>query len=447
MTKVKIDRIAPEGAGVARLGPSNLVVFVPYAVPGDVLEISLDEKRSSYARGRIVQVLAPGPDRIEPRCPFHFAPGKSARAFCGGCDWQQLGYEAQLRLKRDIVVDCLKRLAGLNDVPVLPTIASPRQWGYRNKVQVPFGAGAVAGFYAPGSHRIVDLTECAVQPELSVRIILKAKDILRRDANPWLRHLLIRLNGRNRALAAIVTKTRMIPPSGMVLSDELRKAFPEIVGLHHNAQPEESSVILGPHWRKLWGADALETKLGAFSFLLSPASFFQVNSGAAELLYDTALDFLRDGGARFDLALDLYCGVGPLAFWISRAVRTVIGVEENNAAVEDAWKNARRNGVTNVDFLAMKTEAAVSRLSKRLEGRVAAVADPPRSGLSPAARNLLRHPAIRRLVYVSCDPATFARDAKETGRFGFKLSKVQPVDLFPQTSHVELVGLLDRSKT
>ncbi len=334
---------------------------------------------------------------------------------------------------------------------------------------MPFGEGSVAGFYAPGSHRIVDLAECAVQPELSVRIILKAKDILRRGAvqaegrspsgpggtltrrgappfaaKPWLRHLLIRLDGQNRALAAVVTKSRMLPPQGHELAQELRKSFPELVGLHHNVQPEESSVILGPSWRKLWGADALETRLGSFSFLLSPASFFQVNSGAAELLYDAALDFLRDGGARFDLALDLYCGVGPLAFWISRAARTVIGVEENHAAVEDAWKNARRNGVTNVEFLAMKTEAAISRLGKRLEGKVSVVADPPRSGLSPAARALLGHTAIKRLVYVSCDPATFSRDAKELGRFGYKLSRVQPVDLFPQTSHVELVGLFDR---
>ncbi len=441
---------------MARLGESGLVVFVPYAVPGDELEIDLAEKRSSFARGRILRVIAPGPDRIPPRCPVHFAPGRPEGASCGGCDWQQLGYEAQLKLKREIVVGCLRRLGGLKDAPVLPALASPREWGYRNKVQVPFGlhgprGDVVAGFYAPGSHRIIDLTECAVQPDLSVRMLLKAKECLRRGAAagaaPWIKHLLIRLNGENKALAAIVTKSQTLPPQGRMLSEELRKAFPEIIGLHHNVQPEESSVILGPYWRKLWGADALEARLGSFSFMLSPASFFQVNSGAAQLLYDEALHFLREGGVRFDLALDLYSGVGPLAFWISRAVRSVVGVEENHAAVEDAWKNARRNGVTNVEFLAMKTEAAVSRLAKRLEGRVVAVADPPRSGLSPAARGLLRHPAIRRLVYVSCDPATFARDVKELARFGYKLLKAQPVDLFPQTSHVELVGLLDRVKS
>jgi len=452
---VTVERLAPEGEAIARAEGSSRVVFVPSGVPGDRLEVEVSSAKSSFARARILKVLEAGPERISPPCPLHFDPGRPGPA-CGGCDWQQLGYEAQLRHKREIVLDALKRIAKLRDAAVAPTLASPQAWAYRNKVQIPFGLpkGArrpLAGFYAAGSHQIVDFEACPVQPELSVRIALKVKDLAGRFHWPvydektgrgWLRHLFVRTTSEGKALAALVTRSEEFPRRQEFLG-EMKSDFPELVSLYQNIQPLRTSVILGPAWRHLWGERTIEEKIGRFSFLVSPGSFLQVNTPAACLLYDSALSCARQGGP-LDLALDLYCGAGTLTLWLSEAFQRLIGVEENRQAVRDAWRNAGRNKVKNVRFLGGRVEAVLPRLKGELPARCAAIADPPRSGLGVPVLRFLTGPAIRRLVYVSCNPATFARDAGYLVHSGFKLLSVQPVDLFPQTSHVELVGLLDR---
>jgi 23S rRNA (uracil1939-C5)-methyltransferase len=337
----------------------------------------------------------------------------------------------------------------------LPVLPSPQAWGYRNKVQVPFGAATgklVAGFYAAGSHEIVDFSACPVQPDLSVKIALKVKELARRfswqpyderQGRGWLRHLFVRTNSAGRALAALVTRTPDLPKREEFVA-EMTAAFPELVGLHQNHQPERTSVILGEAWRRLWGADTIEERIGKLSFLVSPGAFLQVNTPAAEVLYEEVLKALREGGKTFELGLDLYSGVGTLALWIAPAFRRVLAIEENRDAVRDAWKNAERNGIKNVRFLTGRVEAALSRMRGDLPPACAAVVDPPRAGLSQPALRFLTSKQIRRVVYVSCNPATFARDAGYLLRSGFTLARVQPVDLFPQTSHVELVGLFDR---
>ncbi len=452
--KVTAERLAPEGEAIARAAGSPRVIFVPYAVPGDKLEIDVVEAKSSFARGRIRKLLSPGPDRVEPRCSHHFTPSGSAPA-CGGCDWQQFSYESQLKYKTELVRDCLSRIGKMNQVSISTTLASPQPWGYRNKVQIPFGlkgSRVVAGFYAPGSHTIVDFKECPVQPDLSVRIALKVKQlaqdyrwpIYEEDAGRgWLRHLFVRTNAAGQALAALVTKTSDFPRRDEFIA-AMREAFPEIIGLHHNVQSMKTSVVLGPHWKALWGARAIEEKVGRLRFLVSPGAFLQVNTGAAEVLYDTALDAATNGGAPFKQALDLYCGAGTLTLWLAGAFPRVHGVEENHDAVKDAWKNAELNGIKNVRFSAGRAEAVLPRIKSELSGPCVAVVDPPRMGLSQSVLRLLTGPAFKRLVYVSCNPATFARDAGLLCRAGYELSGVQPVDLFPQTSHVELVGLFDR---
>lgn len=453
---VDAQRMAPEGAAIAKAEGSARVVFVPYGAPKDRLEIEITEAKASFARGRLLRVVSPGPDRVAPPCPLHFAPGRTGPA-CGGCDWQHLAYAAQLAHKRSIVVDCVERLGKLKGVAVAETLPSPQPWGYRNKVQVPFGydgktGRVVAGFYAPGSHRIVDFEACPVQPDLSVKLALKVKELADRwrwqiydedRRRGWLRHLLVRTNEEGQALAALVTQSPEFPKREDFVS-ALRESFPTLVSLYQNVQPLKTSVVLGPTWRKLWGADGIEEKVGPFRFMASPGAFLQVNTGAAERLYDAAAAALAEGGRRPKLALDLYCGAGTLTLWAARAAERVIGVEENRDAVKDAWKNAERNGVKNVRFLAARVEAALHRLKSEIPDGAAAVVDPPRAGLSQPALRFLTQAALTRVVYVSCNPATFARDAAFLAHSGFSLKRVQPVDLFPQTSHVELVGLLDR---
>lgn len=450
---VKAQRMAPEGEAIALAEGSPRVIFVPHAVPGDSLEIEVVSAKSSFARGKIRKVVAPGPERVVAPCPLHFEPGRRPEeSACGGCDWQQFDYEAQLKHKRAIVEDCLTRIGKLRGVPVEPTIGSPRPWRYRNKVQIPFGRGWQAGFYAAGSHRIVDFADCPVQPELSVKLALAVKELARTlkwepydedSGRGWLRHLYVRTNDKGQALAAIVTRTPEVPRQDDFLAG-LRAAVPELLGLHQNVQPLKTSVILGPRWRRIWGARQLEERIGSRSFLVSPGAFLQVNTPSAEKLYDAALAALTDGGASYEAVLDLYCGVGTLTVWLAGAAPKVLGVEENRDAVKDAWANAKRNGVGNARFWAGRTEAVLPRLGGELPQRCAAVVDPPRMGLSEAALRLLCAPRFRRLVYVSCNPATFARDAAALTKAGFVLRRVQPVDLFPQTSHVELVGRLDR---
>jgi 23S rRNA (uracil1939-C5)-methyltransferase len=433
------------------------VIFVAGGAPGDLLEVEVVSAKSSFARARIVKLLSPGQERVDPPCPLHSAPDRPGPA-CGGCDWQHLDGQAQLRHKAALVRDCVERIGKLKDVSILPALPSPQAWAYRNKVMVPFGErpggnGLVAGFYAAGSHQIVDFPACPVQPEISVRIVLKVKELAAElgwraydegSGRGWLRHLFVRTNGQGQALVTVATRGPQFPRAEAFVS-RLRAAFPEIIGMHHNIQPLKTSVILGPHWRRLWGAAVMEERLGKLSFMVSPGAFLQVNTAAAAALYDCARQALGAEGRSFDQVLDLYCGVGTLTLWLAQSAPKVIGVEENRDAVRDAWRSAERNHVRNVRFAGGRVEAVLPRLFKEgLGGSLAVVVDPPRAGLAVPVLRLLTRPSVRRVVYVSCDPATFARDAGYLSRSGFSLAMVQPVDLFPQTSHVELVGLLDR---
>ncbi|MBI5622754.1 MAG: 23S rRNA (uracil(1939)-C(5))-methyltransferase RlmD [Elusimicrobia bacterium] len=453
---VRIDRMAPEGSGIGRPKDSSRIVFVPFSAPGDLLEVEVTETKPTYLRGRARKVIEAGPGRVLPACPLHFDPSRPGPA-CGGCDWQHLDAERQLAAKRDIVVDALRRIAKERAVEVLPVKPSPLAWGYRNKVQVPFGRGAdgtpVAGFYATGSHRIVPLESCPVQTGLSVDILRRVREVAgtlgwrpyEEDAGRgWLRHLYVRTNLQGQAIAAVVTRDDSLPGKDEFVR-AMRSSFPTLVGLYQNVQPMKTSVILGPTWKTLWGARGLTEKIGRLSFFFSPGSFLQVNTGAAALLYDEALAALTEGGRTFPLLFDVYCGVGTIALWLAGAADRVIAIEENRAAVADAAVNTRVNNIRNVRFLAGRAESLLSRSLREAGGPAAAVVDPPRSGLTPPVLRCLTAKPIRRLVYVSCDPATFSRDAGYLLRSGFRLKRVQPLDLFPQTSHVELVGLFDRS--
>ncbi len=453
--RLRVERMAPEGEAIARAEGSSRVVFVPYGAPGDLLEADVTTAKGTYARAQIRRVLEAGPDRVEPPCAIYFRPGAPGR-FCGGCDWQHLSYEAQLREKRSLVEDCLRRIGKISGAQVRPTLASPYTWGYRNKVQIPFGltdnGEIAAGFYSPQSHRIADFPACPVQPDLAVRLALKAKATARsrgwqvydeKSGRGWLRHFFARTNAQGQALVALVARTADFSDRDTFV-EEMREQEPSLVSIYLNVQPEKTSVVLGPRWIRLWGAPRIEEQVGKFSFSASPGAFLQVNTPAAEILYACAREALTEDAERFDRVLDLYCGVGTLAVWLASAADKIIGIEENSEAVQDAWANARRNGVKNARFASGRVETSLARVSRELSGACAAVVDPPRQGLLPGALRALTHPALERIVYVSCNPATFARDAGLLARAGYKLERVQPVDLFPQTSHVELVGLLRR---
>jgi 23S rRNA (uracil1939-C5)-methyltransferase len=459
---VRIERMAPQGMGLGRAACSERgkVIFVPYAAPGDVVEVEMERVRPGFCQARLLRLDSPGPGRVEPPCPLHCAPGRQGPA-CGGCDWQHLSPQAQLEAKREVVRDCLFRIAKLRSPEVEPVIPAPTPWRYRNKVLVPFGrggpGGVVAGFYSPGSHRIVGFEDCPVQPELSVRLVRRVRAMAaslgwsvydEAAHSGWLRHLFVRTNSAGQAMAALVTRTpEFRGQEGFVAA--LRAEFPELAGLFQNVQPLKTPVVLGPSWRRLWGADRLEERLGALRLLASPAAFLQVNSPACELLYREVRDGLCADGKRPSLALDLYCGVGSIALWVADACGRVLGFDESREAVADAWENARLNGIRNARFHAGAVETQLGRIRRALggvePGGAAVILDPPRSGCAKPVLKALADPAVGRVLYVSCNPATLARDVDWLCRHRWRLSRVQPVDLFPQTSHVETLALLVRT--
>ncbi|MEK9144550.1 MAG: 23S rRNA (uracil(1939)-C(5))-methyltransferase RlmD, partial [Elusimicrobiota bacterium] len=377
-------------------------------------------------------------------------------------DWQHLDYAGQLEAKEELLRDCLRRIAKIPDPPVERTVPSPAQWRYRNKVLIPFQPPSegsdmpAAGFYAPASHRVVGFEDCPVQTELSVRIIRRVRELSARLGwsaydekrhQGWLRHLLVRCAADGRALAAFVTRTPDFPRKDEALA-ALRADFPELAGLFQCVQPERTSVALGPEWKHLWGEDRLEERVGELRLRFSPSAFFQVNTAASELLFATAAEFATEGCAKLSLLLDLYCGVGPIALWLAAHAERVVGFEESREAIADAQANARLNGIRNARFICGRVETSLGRLRKELEGRppgsACAVLDPPRAGCADAVLKAVSGACLGRLVYASCDPATFARDAGRLNRLGWKLARARPHDLFPQTSHVEAVGLFIR---
>jgi 23S rRNA (uracil1939-C5)-methyltransferase len=454
-TTIKIDRLALEGDGVGRNGTK--VAFVPYGLPGEIVEGALIEEKKNFARYSPARVQQANPERVDPACRYHFKPGTTAR-WCGGCDWQHLSASLQKKSKRDLVVETLVRLGGVPNPPVEDTLTAGEPWRYRNKVQVPFqkrGGKTVAGFFAPQSHDIVEFDDCLVQPELSVKIFNTVKNLADKfrwapyeedERRGWLRHLLIRTDRANNALVALVATTPQIDRRDEFLS-ALRAAHPSVIGIHLNVQPAKTNVILGRQWISLWGKDELQETMDGVTLSYSIASFFQINTDTAEELYKRAI---AEAELKPDFTVtDLYCGVGGFSLLAARKAAHVFGVEEAPSSIADAKKNARANKLSNVEFMEASVESlfapgGMGRWQPINKDKLVVILDPPRSGCDEAVRRGLLEVLPKRIVYVSCNPATLARDVKAlSGRY--TLVKAIPVDMFPQTSHIEVIARLERA--
>jgi 23S rRNA (uracil1939-C5)-methyltransferase len=428
---------------------------VPYGAPGDLLEVEIAEVRKNFARARLLRVIEASPVRVKPPCPYHFQPDHPQEYFCGGCTWQHMNYPFHLDAKRQLVQETLERIGQVEDVEVLPTLGMADPWRYRNKVQVPVGWNGrqlFTGFFSPGSHHIVPIEDCLVQTELSVRLINRSRDLLAEAGVPGydeerhtgvVRHLLVRTNRANQAMLVFVTRTAELPRQREIVR-RLSEEFPGLAGVHQNVNPGRTNVILGREWNSLGGAAYIEERLGALRFRLSPGSFFQVNTLQAEVLYEQARKQAGRGG---ETLLDLYCGVGGIALWLASGFKQVIGVDSVRNAVDDAVHNAQLNRIGNARFMASPAERFLA--SYRGPGQsLTVVLDPPRSGCEPGVLQALARLRPRTVVYVSCDPGTLARDIAILGKSGFRLEEAQPVDLFPQTAHIEtIVRLSSRPRT
>ena len=429
-----------EGMGVARL--EGRVVFVPYTVRGERWRVRLEKVNRSVAWGRGVELLSAAPERLEPDCPLF---GR-----CGGCQFRHMDYTEELWAKGRRVSDALERLGGVHlDMP--PVLGAPDPRRYRNKVQFPVAQGKnglAVGYYRPRSHDVLDAEDCLLQPAQVTALRRVFKDWMERYAVPaydegtgkgLVRHLYVRTNSRGEALCCVVANGEDLPFEAELM-DALRQAVPALAGVVLNVNRKDTNVILGPSYRTLWGRDWLEEELCGLRFRLSVPSFFQVNLEQTERLYQAAVDFAALTGR--ERVLDLYCGIGTISLCLARRAGQVVGAELVPQAVEDARGNAGRNGISNVEFFCGDAGAVAQKLEREGMRPEVICVDPPRKGLGPEVPEILAQMAPERIVYVSCDPATLARDVKRLAGLGYRAVKARSVDLFPRTAHVETVALL-----
>ena len=443
--ELHIDRLGTSGEGVGR--HENFTIFVPHALPGETISAVIEDVKSSYARGRIKQILHENVDRVAPLCALYEE--------CGGCQLQHLSYEAQLHVKRAQVVDALTHIGKLPQIPVRETLRAEEPWNYRNKMQFPIGLNSgkiVIGCFAQGSHIIINTENCHIQRAENNDLANAAREIAEQLHIPVynedthkgvLRHIIGRVGRSNDLMAVIVTATKQLPRAKDFVR-MLRERLPNLVSVHQNIQTYRNNVIMGRDTQLLWGQPTIIDSLGRLNFHISPRSFFQVNTKQAERLYEQALAYADLHGT--ETVIDAYCGTGTITLFLAQKARKVYGIEIVQPAILDARKNARDNHAKNVEFIVGDATAVMPALYKQGIRPDVVVVDPPRAGCTETVLRTFANMKPQRIVYVSCNPATLARDLAILKELGYLAQEVQPVDLFPQTSHVESVCLLRKQK-
>ncbi len=430
------DAVGADMEGVARA--EGMAVFVPGLLPGETATVRLVKVQPRFAFGKVVgEITAPSPDRRDPDCP--------AWPRCGGCTCRHMHYAATLEAKRKQVEDCFRRIGHL-DVEVPPVKGMANPFGYRNKTSLPVGGTAeapVLGFYAPRSHTIIPAAHClnAMPPAGDVAEVFLAW-MKKHRLSPYqeemhtglIRHLMVRVNRRGEAMVVVVINGKELPHADE-LAEKLRPLG--VVSLILNENRERTNVILGRNFRTIWGTGTLEDTLCGLRFQVSPASFFQVNPQQTEVLYQTALDFAQLSPS--DTLCDVYCGAGTITLMMASHVRQALGIEVVPQAIDNARENAVRNGIANADFHLGAAETVLPKLVQDGLRPDVVVVDPPRKGLDPAVIEAMANVSPRRIVYVSCNVATQARDAALLKEHGYLPEKMQPVDMFCWTSGVENV--------
>ncbi len=441
---VDIQGLGFEGEGVCKI--SNFTVFVPEALPGEKVKIKIVKVNKNYGFGKLVEILEPSKDRIEPQCSIYKR--------CGGCQLQHLSYKAQLEYKKSRVYDCLTRIGGLEDFNLHDTIGMEKPYRYRNKVQLPVGLSGskkAIGFYARRSHEIIDMETCLIQDDSAeraaqaVRQWIEKYDIQVYDEQKnmgVIRNLMVRRGFKtNEVMVVIVTRTKELPKA-MELVDNIKLLVPEVKSIIQNINPKQTNVILSDKCVTLFGSDTISDYIGSFRFNISPLSFFQVNPVQTEVLYSKALEYAELTGN--ETVFDAYCGTGTITLFLSQKAKKVYGVEIVPQAVENARINAAQNHVKNVEFITGESEKVIPELIKQGIKADVVVVDPPRKGCGPELLEAIAGIKPERIVYVSCDPGTLARDLGILKDKGYRTSEVQPVDMFPFTVHIETVVMLIR---
>ena len=442
--EARITDYTTEGQGIAHI--EGCAVFIPNTVAGETCRVRIELVRKTWAAGKIVEILEKSPHRINRECPV--------AKLCGGCDFWHIDYEEETRLKAERVRNCLNRLGGEN-LETLPILAAPTCYNYRNKAQYPVAAKknrAYAGFFKAGTHDVVENDRCLILPEETDRVKSVVTDYVNQhhisvydevNHKGLLRHIYVRRGAvSGQILVCLVINGRSIPKVHELVS-RLKK-IPGFTTLVLSVNTRKGNAVLGDEFITIHGPGFIEDTLCGLNFRLSPRSFYQVNHHQAQKLYEAAISQAEITKA--DTVLDLYCGVGTITLAMASAAGKVIGVEVIPQAVEDARDNAKRNGIENAEFFCGDAGAAALELEKQGIQADVVIVDPPRKGLNADTIEALARFAPRRIVYVSCDPATLGRDTALIKERGYTVKNAMAADLFPRTVHVESIVCLSRKE-
>lgn len=427
--QIEITGLNHSGEGVGR--HEGKVYFVPFTVPGDLVEAEPGKQARRFGYARLKEVIRPSPDRVTSLC--------SHMERCGGSNLHHISYQAQLELKRKLVADALQRIGNLKDIKVLPTIGMENPYHYRNKAVFHVQADLLAiGFYQPGSHTVIPVRECLIVPSEWGEILTFLENSLR-ELGPtaqslgqvtlrqshYNREIMLVLSGRNKVLRGSEWEG---------VAREVRRRFQRISTVASSNELDEARVLSGK--------DVLIERLAGFEFAISPAAFFQVNTVMAEVLVQKVMEYGEPAAG--DTVIDAYCGIGTFSLPLAAKAGKVIGIEQNPAAVKDARHNAAINDIKNAEFISGDFEKVLAQLAPSLGVVDLLVVDPPRKGLTPAILQSIAKIKPRRMVYVSCNPGTLARDLSSLAGRGYEVKEVQPVDMFPHTAHVETVCMMSK---
>lgn len=441
---VEFVDLTHEGQGVAKL--DGFPIFVPGGLPGESAQIKILNVKKNYGYGKLIEIREKSPYRVE-------IPKEDMHKY-GGCQLHHMSYEGQLQFKQNLVEQTLTRIGKLQDVNIHPIIGMEQPFHYRNKAQVPVGernGRLITGFYKPRTHEIIDTDESVIHMEAINDAIKIVKEICselgvtayNEEAHTGvLRHIMARFGRKtDELMIVLITRTEKLPHREEIVG-KIVAALPNVKSIVHNVNPKRTNVILGEKTQVLWGQDVIYDYIGNVKFAISPRSFYQVNPVQTKVLYDKALAYAGLTGE--EIVFDAYCGIGTISLFLAQQAKKVYGVEVVPDAINDAKKNADLNGNTNVEFSVGEAEVVIPNWAEEGIHADVIVVDPPRKGCDAALLKTIIEMKPKRVVYVSCNPATLARDLGilETG--GYQTLEVQPVDMFPMTMHVECVVLMSR---
>ncbi|MDK0538481.1 23S rRNA (uracil(1939)-C(5))-methyltransferase RlmD [Clostridium perfringens] len=435
-----------EGEGIAKID-NKYPIFIEGALKGEKVKVRIVKVNKNFAYGKLMEVLDASEERVNPPCAIYKR--------CGGCKLQHASYKAQLDFKWDRVKDCVSKIGKLDPSIVKYPLGMENPWRYRNKVQLPIGLinGEVKiGFFAPRSHDIIDMESCLIQDEIGDKVVKLTREWIEKfnirpynvdgeyDEKGIVRHIMIRRGfTTNEVMVVLVTNGEKLPHKEEFV-DLMVKNIPGIKSIIQNINSKKTNVILGLESKTLWGEDTISDYIGDFRFNISPLSFFQVNPTQTEVLYGKALEYANLTGN--EEVFDAYCGTGTITLFLSQKAKKVYGVEIIPQAIDNAWINAKENKVENVEFFVGESEVVIPDLINKGVKADVVVVDPPRKGCDKKLLDAITNIDAKKIVYVSCDPSTLGRDLKVLEENGYKTLEVQPVDMFPNTAHIENVALL-----